>query len=72
MQTMIQEVVKQQFRPEQNVELHPGTDRWMMGDRFGVVTGVNKIGMVRVRLTRSGKSFWFHPDNILHRGNRNP
>lgn len=59
------------FAVGQNVELHPCTDRWMMGDRFGKVTGLRDKS-VRVRLTVSGKSFWFAQDNILHKGNRNP
>ena len=59
------------FTVGQNVELHPCTDRWMRGDRFGEVTGLRDQS-VRVRLTVSGKSSWFHQDNILHKGNRNP
>lgn len=59
------------FRVGQYVELHPGTDRWMMGDMYGTVTKVDtKNNSVRVKLTKSGKSFAFHPDNILNRSNR--
>lgn len=63
------------FTRGQRVQLHPATDRWMMGDRFGVVTGL-KEGRVRVRLDVSGKSLWFynrdvqgpHTDQILPAG----
>ena len=26
----------------QRMQLHPATDRWMMGDRYGVIVGVSK------------------------------
>ena len=38
----------------QRVELHPGTDRWMRGDRYGVVTGVyGDAGLIEVAMDRS-------------------
>ena len=40
------------------IELHPATDHWMRGDRFGeIVSGFNRHGreFFRVRLDRSGK-----------------
>jgi hypothetical protein len=48
----------------QRVELHPATDAWMMGDRFGVVV---KIGRkyVHVKLDRSGRTIPFLPKNVL-------
>lgn len=36
------------------VQLHPGEDRWMMGDRFGVIVRVLRNGHVRVKLDKSG------------------
>lgn len=61
------------FRVEQNVELHPATDRWMMGDRFGRVTSIDrKKGHVILKMDRSGKRFRFLPDNILTEKTRNP
>jgi len=53
------------------VELHPATDRWMMGDRYGEVVKVEPE-RVRVRLDKSRKSFWFRREDVLHPGNRNP
>ncbi len=53
------------FKPGQLVELCPGCDRWMMGDRFGAVVGV-KDNSVRVRLHRSGKTLPFPPDRLRH------
>ena len=39
------------------VEIHPGTDRWMMGDRYGEVSGLSANALnVRVKLDKSGKS----------------
>ena len=37
------------------VELSPSTDAWMMGDRYGVIVGVTKDNLVRVKMDRSGK-----------------
>ena len=34
------------FKIGQRVELHPGTNRWMMGDRLGTVTEVNAKAMI--------------------------
>ena len=54
------------FRRGQRVELHPGTDRWMMGDRYGTVSAANaRGGKVRVKLDRSGESLLFAPDRLL-------
>ncbi len=61
------------------VELHPATDEWMSGDKFGVVVGFGHarffIGEsvpaegvpdpVRIKLDVSGRVRSFHPDNIL-------
>jgi hypothetical protein len=45
------------------VQLHPGTDRWMMGDRYGTIVGKgrSRIGYViwRVKLDFSGKTLRF-------------
>jgi hypothetical protein len=51
------------FRPGFRVELHPVTDRWMMGDRYGTVT---KIGtkLLYIQLDRSGLTIRVHPSNI--------
>ncbi len=54
------------FVMHQSVEIHPCNDRWMMGDRFGEVTKIDtKLGLVRIKLNRSGKSFNFLPRNVL-------
>ena len=55
------------------VQLHPATDRWMMGDRFGVIVKVkcdsknpNDFGQIesaRIRLDKSDKTFTF-PINL--------
>ena len=56
------------FKLNQRVELHPATDRWMMGDRYGVVTKVDtEKGVVRVRLDVSCKSLDFFPYLLLKR-----
>lgn len=45
------------------VELHPGTDWWMRGARYGDVVGVTRDGMYRVKLDRAG-TVKLGPDNI--------
>jgi hypothetical protein len=52
------------FKVGQRVELHPGTDQWMMGDRFGNVARI-KDGKVHVKMDRSGKTLKCDPDHIL-------
>ncbi len=46
------------------VQLHPGTDQWMMGDRYGTVTRVNKDGTLQVKMDRSGKSLRVRRDHV--------
>lgn len=60
------------------VELHPATDAWMRGDRFGEVVGFARpkryidaqtgvafmVTKVRVKLDVSGRVVRFHPDNL--------
>ena len=55
------------FKVGERVELHPGTDRWMMGDRYGEVA---KIGtkFVSVKLDKSGKTLKFTADRLSHAG----
>jgi hypothetical protein len=51
----------------QRIELHPGTDRWMMGDMYGTIIGEFKRKgqrLYRVRMERSNKTITVHPDNI--------
>jgi hypothetical protein len=50
------------------VQLHPGTDQWMMGDRFGEVRKVDtKTGLIHVKMDRSGKTLKCKPEHILPR-----
>ena len=46
-----------------HIELHPGTDRWMRGDKFGTVTSVSKAG-VGVKFDRSGQTKRVAPSRI--------
>ncbi len=40
------------------VELHPATDRWMMGDRYGEIVKVGREYLY-VKLDKSGKTIKF-------------
>lgn len=53
----------QDFTPGMRVELHPATDAWMMGDRYGDVVLVGRK-LVHVKMDRSGKTRKVHPRNI--------
>jgi len=54
------------FTIGQRVQLHPATDRWMMGDRWGVITKVNvEQTILRIKLDVSGKTLSFHPKDVL-------
>jgi len=49
------------------VELHPATDRWMQGDRFGTILGGvrSRPGVFYVHLDRSGTTARLHIDNLI-------
>ena len=51
------------FKIGDSVELHPGTDRWMRGDRFGAVVKIGRKHL-HVKMDVSGQTIRVHPDNI--------
>lgn len=51
------------YRIGQRVELHPGTDAWAMGDRFGDIVKVGKRRLW-IKMDRSGKIRKMVPLNI--------
>ncbi len=63
------------MKPGDRVQLHPATDRWMMGDRYGevlrIIPAIRTMAVlvrpaaVVVRLDKSGKVQRFHVSNIL-------
>jgi hypothetical protein len=48
------------FTVGQRVELHPATDAWMQGDRFGVVVKLGRV-YVHVKMDRSGRTLPMRP-----------
>lgn len=49
------------------VELHPGTDAWMRGDRYGEVIGTTRDKRrYKVRMDKSGKMLKVSPNNIYN------
>ena len=61
----------------QRVEIHPASDHWMRGDRYGTVTGFGRkreywtdggpniwAVPVIVQLDKSGKKVRFHADTL--------
>ena len=54
------------------VEMHPCTDWWMRGDRFGTVTKVDKAkGLLHVKLDKSSRTVKVTPD-LIDPGSFNP
>jgi hypothetical protein len=51
------------FRAGMRVELHPATDAWMSGDRYGDVVKVGRK-LVHVKMDRSGRILKVHPRYI--------
>lgn len=51
------------FKRGDRIEMHPATDRWMMGDRYGYVENVGRK-YVCVRLDKSGRCMNTDPSNI--------
>jgi hypothetical protein len=53
------------FSVGERVQLHPGTNRWMMGDRYGEVVKVTRE-YVHVKLDKSGKTLKFSEGRLLN------
>ena len=56
------------FGTGDRVELHPGTDTWMRGERFGTVLPASQyraVTLVRVKLD-SGRTIRVSPENLRH------
>lgn len=49
------------FKSGERVELHPGTDAWMAGDRVGTVESAGRK-YVRVAMDRSGRTRRVSPE----------
>lgn len=46
----------------QRVEMHPATDRWMKGDRYGEIVDVsNETGNIRILMDKSMEEIICHP-----------
>lgn len=56
------------MRIGERVELHPGTDAWMRGDRFGeIVAVIERHGRpvtVRVLMDKSGRVLRLDPNRV--------
>ena len=48
------------FKVGDRVELHPATDTWMQGDRYGEVMIIGRV-YVHVKMDRSGRQIPFRP-----------
>ncbi len=47
------------------VQLHPATDAWMQGDKYGEVLEVDRPeDRIRLRLDKSGRKAWFRIRDI--------
>lgn len=52
------------YRVGQRVQLHPATDTWMQGDRYGVIERIGDTS-VCVRMDASGRLLRAAPHNLL-------
>ena len=52
------------FKKGQRIELHPATDLWMRGARFGTVTHVGKA-RVNVKLDKLPCVIYAQPRNLI-------
>ena len=57
-------VLLTQYKVHDRVELHPATDWWMQGDRYGEVIAIGSV-YYHVKMDRSGKVRRMVPENIL-------
>lgn len=51
-------------KEKDRVQLHPGTDLWMRGARFGTVVKVGRNKRVQVLLDVNDRVVWLHQDNV--------
>ena len=51
------------FAIGQRVQMHPATDAWMSGDRYGEI--IKLTSKVHVKLDKSGRTLRSVPANIL-------
>ncbi len=52
-----------EFRIGDRIEMHPATDAWMRGDRYGVVREIGSKWL-RVRMDRSDRMIRAAPSNV--------
>lgn len=52
------------FRIGDRVQLHPATDTWMRGDRYGTIVSIRN-SILRVHMDISRKDIAVTPNNIL-------
>jgi hypothetical protein len=46
------------------VQMHPATDQWMMGDRYGEIVGyIQASGFYKVKLDKSGRIYRVSPND---------
>lgn len=48
----------------ERVQLHPATDAWMRGDRYGTIVRVTRT-RIHVHMDRSGRTLRVVPANVL-------
>lgn len=53
------------------VQLHPCTDQWMQGDRFGWIQRI-KDGLVHVKMDRSKRMLRCNPEHLMTPGSWKP
>jgi hypothetical protein len=63
MESMMFDTTKD-FRAGERIQLHPATDRWMMGDRYATIIHAGRK-ILRVRFERSNTLGRVHPLNVL-------
>ena len=56
--------VEKRMKPGDRIELHPATDHWMRGDRYGTIVYIAKTGSIYVLLDKSRRRIRLHPDNV--------
>ncbi len=59
---LVTEMSTETFDAGQRVQLHPGTDAWMQGDRYGEVVRTQRNRLVVVKMDRSGRNLRCPPE----------
>lgn len=56
-------ITSKAFKIGDRVQLHPATNLWMRGDRYGTIIKIGRL-LVHLKMDKSGRTVRIHPEGI--------